>query len=219
MHWPAGEAHDHSPDGTQQLSAARRKMLEEFPRQSHPSRLFSPLETWRWKPAHQITHLPHLLLMETAWVLGNRHTHQHLHREPAGRVCDWLHTALCSCDLSGLGITSGRCYGVWVHSSFQPFPCAGHSHSPVLSTAGVGRDTKVLTLPASISLIRTCMLCLGPCFFWSWINTEEMGDGVWPHKAVMYLTEGSSMVVAASMQNKYSAYSDLCGVLKRDQHF
>lgn len=152
-------------------------MLEEFPLQNHPSRLSS---SWKLGGggccSSDHTYLPHFLLMETTWALGSKHTHQHLRRGPTRRV-GWMHTALCSCDLSGLGTAV---LGFECTAPFSLSLVLACSHSPVLSTAGVRGALQVPTLPASISLIRTCswMLCLGPCFFWSWINTEEMVNGV-----------------------------------------
>jgi len=152
------------------------KTLEEVPLQCHLSRLSSPQQPGGGGCCSLDHPNLYLLLMETAWVPGNRHTHWHLYKETARKACVWMPTATQSI------WAGGSCCGVGMTAPFSQLPrspCDGLG-SRSSEHQGLAGALWMPTPHASVSLVRICSWtsCLGPSSFWDWINTEGNGDGV-----------------------------------------
>lgn len=134
-------------------------MLGEVPIQCHLSRLSSPWQSEDGGCCSPDHPSPLVLLMETAWVPGNNITHWHLYKEATGRACGWVPTAAhSSCGPPGL-----RGQLLWGGSALPlsancpHSPCDGPAHAALCSAhQGLAVALWMPTLPASISLVRTC---------------------------------------------------------------
>lgn len=179
--------------------------LQEMPMTTHPTALANPQpqEGERWESSLSNVTWPGFLppAIWRCWLLLPRlpistpsshgdslgpreQTYPLVTPQRANKKSMWLDAYSCTpqpCSIWAGGQLFWDGSALPLSASCTHSPRDGPAHAPLCSAPqGLTGALQMPTLPASISLVRTCSWtsCLGPSFFWGWINKLGMGDGV-----------------------------------------